>query len=50
MDDKGIEWCKTHKDLICSWLKEEAGKRKLPFIPFAAKKLIDLAIHRAEKI
>lgn len=49
MDDKGIEWCKSHKDLICSWLKEEAAKRKLPFIPFAGQKLIDMAIHRAER-
>ena len=49
MDEKGIDWCKNHKDLICDWLKEEAKKRKLPFVPFAGKKLIDLAIHRAKK-
>lgn len=49
MNEKGIEWCKTHKDLICDWLKEEAKKRKLPFVPFAGRKLIDIAIYRAEK-
>ena len=49
MDSKGIDWCKNNKDLICDWLKEEAGKRKLPFLPFVGKKLIDMAIYRAEK-
>ncbi len=49
MNEKGIDWCKTHKDLICDWLKEEASKRKLPFLPFAGKKLIDMAIFRAER-
>lgn len=49
MNIKGIEWCKENKNLIVDWLQEEAEKRKLPFIRYGAKKILDLAIYRAEK-
>lgn len=49
MNDKGIDWCKDNKDLIVDWLEEEAKKRKLPFVRFAARKLINFAIYRTEK-
>lgn len=49
MNEKGIDWCKQNIDLIVSWLKEEAEKRKLPFFSYGAKKLVKLAIYRAEK-
>ena len=49
INNKGIEWCKEHVDVICSWLKEEAVKRKLPFFNYGAKKLINFAISRAER-
>ncbi len=49
MNNNGIQWCKENKDTITSWLQEEAKKRKLPFSRFAARKLINFAISRAEK-
>lgn len=49
MNDNGIEWCKHNKDLIISWLKEEAIKRNLPFFTYAAKKILNVAIARAER-
>lgn len=49
MDEKGIQWCKDNKDTIIDWLEEEAKKRRLPFIRYGAKKILDLAIYRAEK-
>jgi hypothetical protein len=49
MNDNGIEWCKNNQNIILGWLKEEAEKRKLPFITYVAKKVIKIAIYRAEK-
>ena len=49
MNEKGIEWCKSNIDVIVSWLKEEANKRNLPFYSFIAKKLVKIAIGRAER-
>lgn len=48
MNDMGIQWCKDNKNLIHDWLKEEASSRKLPFLSYIAKKVIDMAIKRAE--
>ncbi len=49
MNSNGIEWCKQNMSTILDWLKEESAKRKLPFVRFGAKKLVQLAIRRAEK-
>jgi hypothetical protein len=49
MDKNGIEWCENNKETIIDWLQEEATKRKLPFIRFAGKKIVDMAIYRAKK-
>jgi hypothetical protein len=49
MNDNGIEWCKYNKDLIISWLKEESLKRNLPFFTYAAKKILNIAISKAER-
>jgi hypothetical protein len=49
MNEKGIEWCKNNIDVIANWLKEEAVKRNMPFYSFIAKKLIKIAIGRAER-
>lgn len=49
MNENGIEWCKNNKDTILSWLQEESLKRNLPFFKFAGKRIINLAIQRAEK-
>lgn len=44
MDDNGVEWCEKNIDTIISWLREEANKRNLPFIDYAAKMLVSRAI------
>jgi hypothetical protein len=50
MDEKGIEWCEQNIETIVSWLKEEATKRKLPFIDMAGRILVKKAIRNAKKI
>ena len=50
MNDKGIEWCEQNTNEIVGWLKEEAGRRKLPFLSFPAKILIQRAIKIAKKV
>jgi hypothetical protein len=49
MNENGIEWCKYNKELILSWLKEEAVKRNFPFSTYAAKKILNIAIYKAER-
>jgi hypothetical protein len=49
MDARGIQWCKDNREKIIGWLEEEATKRKLPFIKFAAEQALNLAIKRASK-
>ena len=49
MNHQGIEWCEQNVDLIVGWLREEAQKRKLPFVDLAGKALVKLAIKRAKK-
>lgn len=49
MNEKGYEWCEEHIDEIVGWLKEEATKRKLPFIDAAGRLLIRRAISLSKK-
>ena len=49
MDEKGCDWCEEHIEEIDGWLAEEAKKRKLPYLSFAGRALIHLAIRRARK-
>lgn len=49
MDEKGIAWCRENVSTIVDWLREEAKKRKLPFIRFPAQRLVLSAIDRAER-
>ncbi len=42
-------WCQSHLEEIVGWLREEATKRKLPFIATLAKLMIRRAIHNARK-
>jgi hypothetical protein len=49
MDEKGVQWCKDNIDTIVGWLREEATKRKLPFVDMAGKMLVKRAISLAEK-
>ena len=49
MDEKGCEWCEANIDTIVGWLREEAGKRKIPFVDVAARLLVRRAIANARK-
>jgi hypothetical protein len=40
-------WCEAHLDEIVGWLREEATKRKLPFIDAAGRMLVRRAIKNA---
>ena len=42
-------WCAAHEDEILGWLREEATKRKLPFVDLAGRLLIRRAIRNARR-
>lgn len=42
-------WCEAHLDEIVGWLREEAEKRKLPFLDMAGRVLVRRAIKNARK-
>lgn len=44
MNEKGNDWCEENLDTIVDWLREEATKRKLPFVDLAGKLLVKRAI------
>lgn len=50
MDRLGPDWCQEHIEEIVAWLKEEAARRHLPFIPPAARLLIRRAIHKSRRV
>lgn len=45
----GADVCEQRMDEIVGWLREEAAKRKLPFIEAAARKVVKWAIQRSRK-
>ena len=49
MNTRGPEWCTENVDTIVGWLREESEKRKLPFVDFAGKLLIQRAIKVSRK-
>ena len=49
MDAAGCDWCDENIDTIVGWLREEAGKRGLPFLDAAARLLVRRAIANARK-
>jgi len=49
MDTNGVEWCEANIDTIVGWLREEATKRKLPFVDMAGRLLVRRAIRNARK-
>lgn len=49
MDERGVEWCEQNKETIVGWLREEATKRKLPFIDAAGYLLVNRAIKLAKR-
>ena len=46
---KSPGWCAAHLDEIVGWLREEATKRKLPFLDAAGRVLVRRAISNARK-
>lgn len=50
MDKNGIEWCENNIDTILSWLEDEAKKRHMPFIKYAAQLVVKRAISNAKRI
>lgn len=42
-------WCTAHLDEIVGWLREEATKRKLPFLDVAGRVLVRRAISNARR-
>lgn len=49
MNTRGPDWCAENIDTIVGWLREESEKRKLPFVDFAGKLLIQRAIKISRK-
>lgn len=49
MEAKEPGWCENNLEMICDWLQEEAGKRKLPFVRMAGRILVRQAIRNARK-
>lgn len=49
MDARGCDWCEEHIDTVVGWLREEAGKRRLPFLDAVGKLLVRRAISNARK-
>ena len=49
MNQRGPQWCRDNIDDILNHLAAEAQKRKLPFSAWVAKRLVILAIRRAER-
>lgn len=49
MDAKGCDWCEANIGTVVGWLREEAGKRRLPFLDAAGHLLVRLAIRNARK-
>ncbi len=46
MEKASPGWCEANIDLIVGWLREEAERRKLPFVDLAGKLLVKRAIAR----
>jgi len=49
MDTDGCDWCEAHVDEIVGWLREESGKRGLPFLDAAGRVLVRRAIRNARR-
>jgi hypothetical protein len=50
MNDKGNDWCEQNMDTIVGWLREEANRRKLPFIDAIGKLMVGRAIKKSRKL
>lgn len=50
MNDKGNDWCEQNIDTIVGWLREEATRRKLPFMDAIGKLIVNRAIKKSKKL
>jgi hypothetical protein len=50
MNEKGNDWCEANIDTIVGWLREEASKRRLPFLDSVGKLMINRAIKKSRKL
>jgi len=49
MDARGADWCEENTEVIVGWLRQEAARRRLPFLAPAARAIIRKAIKRARQ-
>lgn len=49
MDRRGCDWVAANESTVVGWLREEATKRKLPFLDAVGKLLVRRAISLARK-
>ena len=47
MDARGCRWCEENIETIVGWLREEATKRRLPFMDAAGMMIVRKAIRSA---
>ncbi|NDB60264.1 hypothetical protein EB001_17695 [bacterium] len=50
MNKKGNDWCEQNIDTIVGWLRNEATRRKLPFIDAIGKLLVKRAITKSKRL
>jgi len=50
MNENGNDWCENNIETIVGWLREEANKRKLPFIDYVGKFMITRAIQKSRRL
>lgn len=50
MNEEGNDWCEQNIDTIIGWLREEAAKRKLPFLDSVGKLMVNRAIKKSRKL
>lgn len=50
MNDHGNDWCESNIDTIVGWLRDEAKRRKLPFMDAIGKMLVYRAIKKSRKL
>ncbi len=47
LDARGVTWAEANTETVCGWLREESERRRLPFLPVAARLLVRRAIKNA---
>lgn len=50
MNTRGNDWCEKNTDTIVSWLREEATRRKLPFVDAIGKLMVNRAIKKSRML